>query len=337
MSDPIANAEIEDVLSSIRRLVSAEERGERTGRARRDDHERPDARLVLTPAHRIDDDRIDEAPDAVPSDAPDGVEIELPETAEAVRAHDFDGIEDAEIVEGGEPADSSGPGGSAGLAGEDPTDTVQAGTDGGDGDDEVVARFMRHTTSKSDIPDAAMDEAAGMPSDTAEPEPGDAPMVVDGLDETDGEGAEITQAAGNAAEAPDPAVGLEEIGARIAEFESVLAGQPGEWEPDGTPDDGDNAADPVSPLPWEELEADTSGPNGDDAGGSGAGATEGRTGAGGWYSEEALIDEDALRDLIGEIVRQELQGALGERITRNVRKLVRREIHRALMSQGLDD
>jgi len=37
-----------------------------------------------------------------------------------------------------------------------------------------------------------------------------------------------------------------------------------------------------------------------------------------------------------EIVRQELQGELGERITRNVRKLVRREIHRALLSQGLE-
>lgn len=48
------------------------------------------------------------------------------------------------------------------------------------------------------------------------------------------------------------------------------------------------------------------------------------------------IDEEMLRDLVGEIVRQELQGALGERITRNVRKLVRREIHRMLISQELE-
>ena len=52
--------------------------------------------------------------------------------------------------------------------------------------------------------------------------------------------------------------------------------------------------------------------------------------------EEQLIDEDALRDLVSEIVRAELQGALGERITRNVRKLVRREIHRALTAQDLE-
>jgi hypothetical protein len=48
------------------------------------------------------------------------------------------------------------------------------------------------------------------------------------------------------------------------------------------------------------------------------------------------LDEDMLRDLVGDIVRQELQGALGERITRNVRKLVRREIHRMLISQELE-
>lgn len=51
--------------------------------------------------------------------------------------------------------------------------------------------------------------------------------------------------------------------------------------------------------------------------------------------DPTLIDEEMLRDLVAEIVRQELQGALGERITRNVRKLVRREIHRALSAQEL--
>ena len=44
----------------------------------------------------------------------------------------------------------------------------------------------------------------------------------------------------------------------------------------------------------------------------------------------SVMDEDAIRALVIEIVRQELQGTLGERITRNVRKLVRREIARAI-------
>ncbi|SHJ16121.1 hypothetical protein SAMN05444000_105195 [Shimia gijangensis] len=52
--------------------------------------------------------------------------------------------------------------------------------------------------------------------------------------------------------------------------------------------------------------------------------------------DTAFLDEAMMRDLVGEIVRQELQGALGERITRNVRKLVRREIHRALAAHELE-
>lgn len=51
--------------------------------------------------------------------------------------------------------------------------------------------------------------------------------------------------------------------------------------------------------------------------------------------DESYLDEDSLRELVADIVRSELQGALGERITRNVRKLVRREIQRALAAQDL--
>ncbi|WP_088622240.1 hypothetical protein [Oceanicola sp. 22II-s10i] len=54
-----------------------------------------------------------------------------------------------------------------------------------------------------------------------------------------------------------------------------------------------------------------------------------------FYDDAPMIDEEALRDMVAEIVRQELQGALGERITRNVRKLVRREIQRALTAHDL--
>ncbi len=50
----------------------------------------------------------------------------------------------------------------------------------------------------------------------------------------------------------------------------------------------------------------------------------------------ADLDDEALQALVANLVRQELQGALGERITRNVRKLVRREIHRVLMSKEFD-
>ncbi len=51
---------------------------------------------------------------------------------------------------------------------------------------------------------------------------------------------------------------------------------------------------------------------------------------------DTYLDEEALRALVSEMVRAELQGELGDRITRNVRKLVRREIHRALASRDFD-
>jgi hypothetical protein len=49
-----------------------------------------------------------------------------------------------------------------------------------------------------------------------------------------------------------------------------------------------------------------------------------------------LFDAEALRDLVRDVLREELQGPLGERITRNIRKLVRAEIARALAAQDLD-
>ena len=52
-----------------------------------------------------------------------------------------------------------------------------------------------------------------------------------------------------------------------------------------------------------------------------------------YLEHDAVIDEAALRALVIEIVREELQGRLGERITQNVRKLVRREIMRILNAQ----
>jgi hypothetical protein len=341
MSDPIANAEIEDVLSSIRRLVSAEERGERPGRPQPKNRENPNARLVLTPAHRVDDAQPEDVPEASSGADQDHVgegeegrvEIDLPEPDMPPSAEEFDTIEDAELVgEGGDSVEAA-----AVMADHAALYDPQAGEDDESSEDEEPAWFMRHAAPDGD----ASDDAAPKQADTSEPDTDDAARDADDAEaylagEVDEVADEITSD-DTAEDAAATRADLGELGARIAEFESVVAEQPGDWEPDGTPDDGDNAADPVSPLPWDELEHDASTPDDNDDQARHAGDTDERAGAGGWYSEEPLIDEDALRDLVGEIVRQELQGALGERITRNVRKLVRREIHRALMSQGLDD
>lgn len=53
-------------------------------------------------------------------------------------------------------------------------------------------------------------------------------------------------------------------------------------------------------------------------------------------SGEGILDEDTLREIIVDVVREELQGVLGQRITRNVRKMVRREIRLALAAEDLE-
>lgn len=133
---------------------------------------------------------------------------------------------------------------------------------------------------------------------------------------------------------------------RIAELERAVGGTPGEWEPDGS--EGGNRETPtefvmdhparaetvaqaveavppvdvvqveIAPVvgdlsPIEETTHETPGP-----------------------LEGTLVDEDQLKEMVAAMVRAELQGPLGERITRNVRKLVRREIHRALLTRDLD-
>lgn len=46
-----------------------------------------------------------------------------------------------------------------------------------------------------------------------------------------------------------------------------------------------------------------------------------------------ILDEEQLRALINAIVREELQGELGDRIGRNLRKLIRREVAAVLEEQ----
>ena len=52
--------------------------------------------------------------------------------------------------------------------------------------------------------------------------------------------------------------------------------------------------------------------------------------------EEIIVDEAMLREMVAQLVRDELQGTVGERITHNVRRLIRREIARALTLQDFE-
>lgn len=286
MSEPVTNAQIEDVLSSIRRLVSEDSRSDpqddapvqaretTTGSAA----EKSD-RLVLTPALRV----------APPQEQP------VPEDVSS------------------EPWT-------------DPSATLFAVTPG---DESAPAAADRAPE------EAGLDE--GIVEDEAEPE------------ET------LTFHSARA----------ESLSAKIEELEAVIGRTRDQWEPDGTSADSYSGT-PVHPIGWREAEAEASptpeiaadglrdvpdaaaglaaddfpddmAPAAFDFEGepiaepvSGVAADEVPA------ADEAVLDEDSLRELVAEIVRQELQGALGERITRNVRKLVRREIHRALAAQDLE-
>lgn len=276
MSDPVANVDIEDVLSSIRRLVSngPEKGGEASGDARDAD------RLVLTPSQRIDAEDTEAGPVA-PDRAPSG-------SAGLTEAHPPE-IEEPEPLF---------PEGRAEVSDDVPDQAVEAGA---------------FSSGETDVPDDA-----GTGQGPA-PQPGDDP-------ELDG------------------------IAAMFARHESAA---PGGWEPDGNDEDAfaDGAEAPA--LDWRDagMDNETDEPIGDarNEAGSGPGGDRAATLDQDWdadapdedenafaIEDEAVLDEEALRDLVAEIVREELMGTLGERITRNVRKLVRREIHRALNSQDFD-
>lgn len=51
---------------------------------------------------------------------------------------------------------------------------------------------------------------------------------------------------------------------------------------------------------------------------------------------DVMFDEEALRSLIQTIFREEMAGPMGERITRNIRKLVRAEVGRMLAAHDLE-
>lgn len=120
----------------------------------------------------------------------------------------------------------------------------------------------------------------------------------------------------------------------IAELEAAIDQQNGEWEPDGSGFEEAASTRAATPEPVQEWvdsaskeavakEASNAMDNKD-------------TDADRLTDEESVIDEETLRGIVADIVRQELQGVLGERITRNVRKLVRREINLVLSTQDFE-
>jgi hypothetical protein len=148
--------------------------------------------------------------------------------------------------------------------------------------------------------------------------------------------------------------------AAAAALEAALSSQPDDWEPDGSEVTSQSAetwtveweagadsappaptfvstrqasASPHQPAPAPVAEAAPAEPY-DHL--DWVDAPSGPSAAMPLEDELPAVDEETLRDLIRDILREELQGPLGERITRNVRKLVRAEIARALATRDFD-
>ena len=139
--------------------------------------------------------------------------------------------------------------------------------------------------------------------------------------------------------------------AKIAALEAAVGKIAEGWEPDGD-EVVELAATQMSTMAWEDdVELDAKGApftgaehdappqeaaHYDEFARDEANEADKPSMAAAFGGDDQLMDEETLRELVSEIVRAELQGALGERITRNVRKLVRREIHRALTAHEME-
>jgi hypothetical protein len=389
MSKSVSNAEIEDVLSSIRRLVNEESRN--TLINPKSKAETKASRLVLTPALRVED-RGDDGPiiltdqinvDESPDEADSDIEA-TPHETEFSSQRTISPDEAAAVLDGldGHSEDAVGD--------PDATDLrrPEVTNDGTHylGDDFIFAREAEikaraeqrqqnesaETDEDPDYADMAL-EGLDVDSESNADDGSEAVTVADreetaDQDDTDAapwKDPEATLYAaasslerGTESQADEPTL-LEEVrsaplGSKIEAFEAAIGKTQDQWEPDGDVGD-DYAGTHVETIEWEDHE-DTELEEGDpdqyseldmdaeDALEPSEPVDELHIESD-EYDDEALdvlasdenfLDEESLRELVADIVRQELQGALGERITRNVRKLVRREIHRALVAQELD-
>ncbi len=344
MSDPMTNTEVEDVLASIRRLVSDDKRPEAKPAPKA-----PSDRLVLTPSLRVKDEAIEDGPQDEPSDADDalstfaenafsdagrgGDATHQPEEAESV--DEDDGFADEEAQFDDEDDSDENLEHDEHMQDEPDDVLVLAGPD-----DEVarVATEDRGTTidaaeqqlpSNEDVDDTAQDEVAEpealvVPEDWADDVSVQAALSQEQIVVDDTEDVSATAT-------PSTAQTLSE---KIAALEMLVGKRTDTFEPDDPGADA-YAGTEQAAMEWEDADEV------DEALAYGAYVADKperdeESPAQIFSSDEDVLDEEALRELVSDIVREELQGALGERITRNVRKLVRREIHRALAAQDLE-
>lgn len=333
MSDRVAKSEIEDVLSSIRRLVSEEGR-KLPLKQLAASGVKPD-RLVLTPALRVGETAEDPAGDISES----GVLVTEPEKSrkpEAQKGTDTPADSDAGAAlraSGGaeamvlcssqlvEPEDTSPRGAGTDKSGD--TSVQKPATAGGMGKSRIGPLEEELADSLS-AKIEALETAIAQTEDQWEPD-GDSDDAYAGtrvrritLRLTD-DPADIE---------PEPAA---------ADQETPESGEGTRTTASG-PEDAPQGSEEMPPprfvhVPQPEKRPASS--NEGRASGPKPAESVSETDENDLDLRETLLDDEALRQMVADIVREELQGALGERITRNVRKLVRREIQIALAARDL--
>ncbi len=307
MSDPVTNTEIEDVLTSIRRLVSENrplpdaDKDEAPARPVAFDTssaqdeiaeeaapvaEAPLA-LVLTPALRVED-----APEAeVDGDADEPQDV-------------VDEADDLDVTEIDPPEEN---------------DEAEAQVE-----PEALETLEAEQDQVSVENEEATTEGAEAAQDDVMVEVGSADEAVVSEDEVPLAFEAVSDAAPEEAMDEEQPFDFKQVlEARIHQFRDATSTDDVTYDPeaDAAPDMADAVMDELRAHMPEEI-----------ADAAEIVDAEALSGA---MEETAEIDEAMLREMVADIVRQELQGALGERITRNVRKLVRREIHRALAAHDL--
>jgi hypothetical protein len=365
MADPVKSDEIEDVLSSIRRLVTEHQPPAEV--AATNEPGRAADKLVLTPALRVTDpedpwvpivaqnDPSDEAADLPRSDGVDWAE-ELWGDENSSADPDYDPQLQADIWEAADPV-------------AEPTPKIAP--------EPIVAKEIMEPDESLFLPSDAAEETVG---DIVEaegfvaPAP-DLPDIMEEVQTTDAAAQEEAPLSfirssssvvdyepeeGNIAVPDDepPVATLELAEARAAQMAvagvlSEITADPAESTAEAidTPDEADVAAEAEPAAEQEAIGDDNLDAPDFLAEGAPDPAPETRAGAEDSATVEDLgespfsfpdddvsfVDEDTLREIISDVVREELQGEMGKRITRNVRKLVRREIRIALATDELED
>lgn len=370
MSDPVSNAEIEDVLSSIRRLIAA---GDPDQKDEVQASEPADNKLILTPAFRV----FGGDPEKTVQDAAQ-TETALPTTGRdiPVESLEQDNPPPAEATDVAEDvADSplvlsfdtnmAEPGfQSTSETSMPPADTQVDFEDNWDSDalaetaqvaflHQRVTSVAAHTPSEDVEPELAAEEAAEpevMTEDEAPIDDAEAPATeeeapilddaaaIDAVPEMDAapeaEGAPEANAAAEADEELEQATDQDEIEQdtvaaeepEIVEAEPVLADSdaPVEDEVEDQPilaEVDDLADEPVEDALGTEVLTATV----DDAPVSEI-----------VEDDSDFIDEEHLQEIVARIVREELKGEMGVKITQAVRRMVRREVTRALSLEKFD-